>query len=162
MVLPRVKVLFVCMGNLCRSPLSQGVFEKLVADAGLSKLIQVDSAGTHTYYIDSHPDKRAQTIAKKRGYDISRQRARRLTSVDLENFDYLVAMDRDNMDYLKSNCPPGMESKLRLFMTFTADHRLEEIPDPFYGGLSGFERVVNLIEDATPGLVTEIRSRYRI
>ncbi len=162
MVSPHVKVLFVCMGNLCRSPLSQGVFEKLVSDAGLSKMIQVDSAGTHTYYIDSRPDKRAQTIAKKRGYDLSRQRARRLTSFDLENFDYLVAMDRDNMDYLKSNCPPGMESKLRLLMTFTANCGFEEIPDPFYGGLSGFERVVNLIEDAVPGLLNEIRSRYRI
>ncbi len=159
---PHVKVLFVCMGNLCRSPLSQGVLEKLVSDAGLSDMIYVDSAGTHTYYIDYPPDKRAQTAAKKRGYNLSHQRARTAVELDFETFDYVVAMDYDNIDYLNSICPPGKEGKLNLFMEFASNRSLKEIPDPYYGGLSGFERVLDFAEDAGRGLLKEIRMRYRL
>lgn len=159
---PLVKVLFVCMGNLCRSPISQGVFEKLVSEAGLSNVIYADSAGTHPYQIDLPPDKRAQAAAKKRDYDLSRQRTRPATNMDFEMFDYLVAMDYANRDYLYSICPSGAEGKLRLFMEFADNRRFDEIPDPYYGGLSGFERVVDLAEDAARGLLSEIRTRYRL
>ena len=150
------------MGNLCRSPMSQGVFEKLVSDAGLSNAIYVDSAGTHTYYINHPPDKRAQAAAKKRGYNLSKQRARTAIKHDFETFDYVVAMDYDNFDYLNTISPPGKEEKLSLFMEFADNRDLKEIPDPYYGGLSGFERVLDLAEEAGRGLLKNIRTRYQL
>jgi protein-tyrosine phosphatase len=155
-------VLFVCAGNLCRSPMSQGVFEKLVRDAGLAEKIIVDSAGTHTYYVKSPPDIRAQEVAQQRGYDLSRQRARRVTASDFYEFDYIVAMDDSNFAYLTSICPPDLQHKLSLLMNFASIRLGSEIPDPYYGSRKGFERVLDLIEPAVAGLFRTIRRRHRL
>ncbi len=157
-----VKILFVCMGNICRSPMSQGVFEKLVENAGLSGLIHTDSAGTHAYHVNKPPDRRAQTAASKRGYDLSAQRARPASALDFEQFDYVVAMDFLNLEHLYEMCPPGQDFKVKLFMDFAKDRIEEEVPDPYYGAPSGFERVLDLVEDAAKGLLGEIRQRHRI
>ncbi len=155
-----VKVLFVCMGNICRSPMGQGVFEKLVDEAGLSERIQVDSAGTHTYHVGEPPDPRALTAAQRRGYSLHTQRARRVTEDDIEQFDYVVAMDYDNLSHLRQICPPGAEQKLVLFMEYAEDLTVREVPDPYYGARSGFERVLDLVEEAARGLLEEIRSQH--
>lgn len=157
-----VKILFVCMGNICRSPMSQGVFEKLVENAGLSDLIHADSAGTHTYHVNKPPDMRAQTAASKRGYKLSAQRARRAGPADFEEFDYVIAMDFLNIEHLYEICPPGQDHKIKLFMDFAKDRIEEEVPDPYYGARSGFERALDLVEDAAKGLLGEVRQRHRI
>lgn len=156
----RVKVLFVCMGNICRSPTAQGVFNKLVEEAGLGHLIDIDSAGTHAYHIGEPPDPRAQKAARSRGIDLSRQRARRASSHDFEVYDYVLAMDRDNHAVLTEICPAGHEEKLRLLMEYAPELQIAEVPDPYYGGPNGFERVIDMVEVATRGLLDEIRARH--
>jgi protein-tyrosine phosphatase len=157
-----VKVLFVCLGNMCRSPMSQGVFEKLVENAGLSNLIDADSAGTHAHHVGKPPDTRAQAAASQRGYELSGQRVRRACASDFEEFDYVIAMDFFNFEHLYDMCPPGHDHKIKLFMDFAKDCIEEEVPDPYYGAQSGFERVLDLVEDAAKGLLGEIRQRHRI
>ena len=157
-----VSVLFVCMGNICRSPTAQGVFEQLVTDNDLAGLIQIDSAGTHAYHIGEGPDERAAAAALKRGVDLSPQQARRVSPDDFHVFDYVIAMDSSNFEDLASNCPPEHEAKLRLFMEFAADLETNEVPDPYYGGTTGFERVLDLIEEASAGLLAEIRQQHRL
>ena len=157
-----VNVLFVCMGNICRSPTAQGVFERLVADNELATVIQVDSAGTHAYHIGEKPDERASAAALKRGIDLSSQKARRVSPDDFHVFDYVIAMDSSNFEDLSSNCPVGHESKLRLFMEFAPDIKVNEVPDPYYGGSTGFERVLDLIELAAAGLLADIRQQHRL
>jgi protein-tyrosine phosphatase len=158
----KIKVLFVCMGNICRSPTAQGVFEQLVEAHALSDVIVVDSAGTHAYHIGERPDKRASQAASRRGIDMSRQRARRVSEVDFEEFDLVLAMDRANYEDLGAVCPPGHETKLRLFLDYASDIADREVPDPYYGGASGFERVLDLIEMAAAGLLADIRRQYRL
>ncbi len=155
----KVHVLFCCMGNICRSPTAHGVFEGLVAQAGLADAVVVDSAGTHAYHVGEAPDQRAQQTARTRGFDLSRQRARQAVAKDFERFDYVLAMDRDNLDLLGRLCPPGMEAKLRLFMDFAPDYGLQEVPDPYYGGPQGFDRVFDMVEAAAAGLLTDVRTR---
>ena len=150
------------MGNICRSPMSQGVFEKLVEKAGLADIIYADSAGTHAYHVDKPPDRRAQAAASKRGYDLKKQRARRAAVADFEDFDYVVAMDFLNLEHLYEICPPGKEDKVKLFMDFAEDRIEEEVPDPYYGAPSGFERVLDLVEDAAEGLLNDVRQRHRV
>ena len=157
-----VSVLFVCMGNICRSPTAQGVFEHLVADNDLAAVIQIDSAGTHAYHIGEGPDERASAAALKRGVDLSSQQARRVSPDDFYEFDYVIAMDRSNFGDLAATCPPEHEAKLRLFMEFAADLGTSEVPDPYYGGTTGFERVLDLIEQASAGLLAEIRQQHRL
>ena len=157
-----VSVLFVCMGNICRSPTAQGVFEQLVADNNLTDIIQIDSAGTHAYHIGEGPDERASAAALKRGVDLSSQQARRVSPDDFQEFDYVIAMDSSNFGDLASNCPPEHEAKLRLFLEFAADLEVNEVPDPYYGGTTGFERVLDLIEQASAGLLAEIRQQHRL
>lgn len=157
-----VKVLFVCTGNLCRSPTGQGVLEKLVKDAGLSDSIYIDSAGTHAYEGGESPDSRTQATALNRGYDLSEYRARRATESDLDQFDYVVAMDRQHLSYLREMCAPDARDKVRLFMEFAHDRIESEVPDPYFGGIKGFNRVLDLIEDAAQGLLEDIRSRYEL
>lgn len=157
-----VRVLFVCMGNICRSPTAQGVFERLVEDHGLADIIVVDSAGTHAYHVGERPDARASAAALKRGIDLSTQQARRISPDDFDSFDYVLAMDRDNYDILAAGCPSGMESRLRLFLDFAPDLEIREVPDPYYGGVSGFERVLDMIEQASEGLLAEIRQQHRL
>ena len=158
----KVKVLFVCMGHICRSPTAQGVFEQLVETHGLSELVLVDSAGTHAYHVGEQPDQRAAQAAARRGIDMSSQRARRVSEADFDEFDLVVAMDRANYEDLGEVCPPGHESKLRLFLEFAPDVAEQEVPDPYYGGPGGFERVLDLVEAAAAGLLADIRQQYRL
>lgn len=154
-----VRVLFVCMGNICRSPLAHGLFEQMVREAGLAEKILVDSAGTHAYHVGQPPDLRSQETARRRGVDLSGQRARRVSEKDFEDFDYVLAMDKDNYLMLEEICPPGCESKLRLFLEFAPELPETEVPDPYYGGASGFERVYDLVDMAARGLLKEIQRR---
>ena len=155
-----VRVLFVCLGNICRSPTAEGVFRQVVQRASLTDHIEIDSAGTHAYHIGEPPDRRAQAAAVRRGVDLSGLRGRQATRRDIEEFDYILAMDRENLCNLQAICPPGLETKPRLFLEF-ADQRVEkEVPDPYFGGESGFDRVLDMIDDAAHGLLEDIRQRH--
>ena len=142
-----VKVLFVCLGNICRSPTAEGVFRQVVQHAALAEVIEIDSAGTHAYHVGDPPDRRAQAAAARRGVDLSSQRGRQATRQDIETFDYILAMDRENLQNLQAICPAGLESKVRLFLEFAEDRVEKEVPDPYFGGESGFDRVLDMIED---------------
>ena len=155
-----ISVLFVCMGNICRSPSAQGVFERLVEQHKLADLIEIDSAGTHAYHIGERPDERASAAALQRGVDLSSQQARRVSPDDFDRFDYVLAMDRDNYEILAASCPLKLRSRLRLFLEFAPDLLTREVPDPYYGGPSGFERVLDLIEEASEGLLADIRQQH--
>lgn len=155
-----VKVLFVCLGNICRSPMAEGVFRDLVARAGLSEQIHIDSAGTHAYHVGEPPDPRAQEAARRRGVDISGLQGRQAVRRDFEVFDYILAMDRENHANLLAICPRGQEHKLRLFLEFAPGRPEQEVPDPYYGGAHGFERVLDMVEEAGRGLLDDIRRRY--
>lgn len=157
-----IKVLFVCMGNICRSPTAQGVFERLVTEAELSAQILSDSAGTYAYHVGEPPDRRATEAAQRRGVDLTTQQARRVTPEDFEGFDYVLAMDSSNYDDLRAICGPGHVPKLRLFLDFAPGLGIDEVPDPYYGGTTGFERVLDLIEEAADGLLADIRQQHGI
>lgn len=154
-----VRVLFVCLGNICRSPMAEGVFRKLVEEAGYADHVQIDSAGTHAYHIGEPPDERAQAAAARRGVDISGLRGRQATAEDFIRFDYVLAMDHENHASLRALCPAGEEYKLRLFLEYAVKATVRSVPDPYFGGASGFNRVLDLIEDAAQGLLLEVRSR---
>lgn len=156
----KIKVLFCCMGNICRSPTAEGVFAKLVHDSGLNKVIEIDSAGTHAYHIGEPPDVRAQRSALERGVDISLLKARKARTADFEYFDYVLAMDEDNFQHLLQICPNGKEEKLQLFLDYAPHLEYREVPDPYYGGAQGFERVLDMVELAALGLLEHIRSRH--
>jgi protein-tyrosine phosphatase len=156
----KVKVLFVCMGNICRSPTAHGVFHTLVEQHGLADRIEIDSAGTHAYHVGEQPDSRAQATAVRRGYDLSSIRARRVSDEDFQYYDYILAMDRDNLSILQRKCPETHQQKLSLFLDFAKDRNENEVPDPYYGGVSGFERVIDMIEQASEGLLTHINTRH--
>lgn len=158
----KVSVLFVCLGNICRSPTAHGVFAHLVEEKGLGDRIRVDSAGTHAYHVNEPPDPRAQAAAARRGVDLSTLRARRALQDDFHAFDYVLAMDRSNFEHLAQLCPPGQEDKLRLFLSFAPELGEDDVPDPYYGGTAGFERVLDLIEGAAQGLLADIRLRHGI
>lgn len=157
-----VKVLFVCMGNICRSPTAQGVFEKLVDEHALGGQIQIDSAGTHAYHVGEPPDARATEAARRRGVSLDKQRARRFNAADFEEFDYVLAMDSSNYADMSALCPPEHSARLRLFLEFTQATGLTEVPDPYYGGATGFERVLDMIEEAAAGLLADIRQQHGI
>jgi protein-tyrosine phosphatase len=147
------------MGNICRSPTAHGVFQRLVEQAGLTHLVEIDSAGTHAYHIGEPPDARAAQAARQRGVDLSALRARRARVEDFHAFDYVLAMDQDNLRDLRELCPPGLADRLRLFMDFAPEAPAREVPDPYYGGPSGFDRVLDLVEAASAGLLEDIRRR---
>jgi len=153
----KVSVLFVCMGNICRSPTAEGVFRQHVANAGLSETIRTDSAGTHAYHIGESPDARASKAAAKRGYDLSDLRARKVIAEDFKTFDYVLAMDEDNYHNLSAICPNGYEERLTLFLAFADKAERNDVPDPYYGGPKGFEYVLDLVEDAAQGLLRDIQ-----
>lgn len=159
-----VRVLFVCMGNICRSPLAEGVFRRMLEGVGLNEKVYVDSAGTHSYHIGAPPDARSQATALHRGVDLRGIRARRVVEADLIEFDYVLAMDRDNLEHLLELCQeePELRSRIHLFLDFAPDLPEREVPDPYYGGSTGFERVMDLVEAAAQGLLIDIRKRYRI
>ncbi|WP_456407246.1 low molecular weight protein-tyrosine-phosphatase [Thiolapillus sp.] len=155
-----VAVLFVCMGNICRSPTAHGVFRKLVQDEGVDQLIEIDSAGTHAYHVGSPPDQRAQATAVSRRLDLSDLRGRQVEVEDFHRFDYVLAMDKENLENLRQICPVGAEEKISLFMDFAPDYGMSEVPDPYYGGDRGFEQVFDMIEEASNGLLADIRQRH--
>lgn len=159
-LMKKIKILFCCMGNICRSPTAHGVFQALVEREGLSHRIEVDSAGTHAYHIGNPPDPRSQEMAERRGVDLSELRARKAVTEDFEMFDYVLAMDRANYDDLLDICPPQHEEKLRLFLDFASGTDMSEVPDPYYGGARGFEEVFDLVENASAGLLREIQRRH--
>ncbi|MBS1202713.1 MAG: phosphotyrosine protein phosphatase [Chromatiaceae bacterium] len=156
----KVKVLFVCMGNICRSPTAHGVFRYLVAEAGLETRIEIDSAGTHGYHVGEPPDERARETALARGVDIGDLRARRAEPEDFLYYDYILAMDQDNYHALSRTCPRGMERKLLLLMDYAPDLRRREVPDPYYGGQQGFDQVFDMVEAAARGLLADITRRH--
>jgi len=152
----RLSVLFVCMGNICRSPTAEGVFRRHVEEAGLSKLIAIASAGTHGYHVGDPPDRRAQAAALRRRYDLSGQRAQQVQKADFERFDYVLAMDRANLAHLHREAAPELRHKARLFLQFGTSGMLD-VPDPYYGANEGFEHVLDLVEDASRGLLEHLQ-----
>lgn len=155
------RVLFVCMGNICRSPTAEGVFRKLVAEQAPELVVETDSAGTHAYHSGEPPDPRAQRAALRRGVDISGQRARRVHVEDFQTFDYVVAMDELNYEVLRERSPEEHLERVRLFLEFAPDAGRQDVPDPYYGGSTGFEYVLDLVEEASNGLVAELVSHRR-
>ncbi|WP_417840507.1 low molecular weight protein-tyrosine-phosphatase [Terasakiella sp.] len=155
-----VKVLFVCLGNICRSPTAEGVFRDLVKQKGLQDHIKTDSAGTGDWHVGKEPDKRAQAAAKVRGYDLSDLRARQAKPIDFKEFDYVLAMDRSNYAQLQQICLPGYEDRLHMFLGFDPNSPEEEVPDPYYGGPAGFDYVLDLVEEASNGLLRDIERNY--
>jgi protein-tyrosine phosphatase len=147
-----MRVLFVCTGNICRSPTAAGVFAEFVRRAGLQDAIHVESAGTHDYHTGNPPDARAQKHASERGYDLSALRARQVRRRDFADFDHIVAMDRGHLEILERNCPPEHRGKLRMLI------RGRDVPDPYYGGADGFERVLDLVEAGCLALLAEVRA----
>ncbi|HEV2092855.1 MAG TPA: low molecular weight protein-tyrosine-phosphatase [Rubrobacter sp.] len=153
-----VKVLFVCMGNICRSPVAQGVFENVVRREGLEDEVEVDSAGTGGWHAGQPPDPRAQESVLARGLDISDQRARRITLEDCRTFDYVLTMDEENYRKVAALCRGS--AVVRPFLDFATDSPETEVPDPYSGGPEEFERVLDLVEEASEGLIEEIRGRH--
>ncbi len=157
-----VRVLFVCMGNICRSPTAEGVFRNLLKREGLSHLVETDSAGTHGYHVGRPPDARAQAAAQARDIDISDLRARSVELSDFEYFHWIVAMDNDNLANLMAECPRSHRSKVSRLLDFAPESGTEEVPDPYYGGNAGFEHVLDLVEAGSRGLLRAIRTRHQI
>ena len=152
----KLRVLFVCMGNICRSPTAEAVLRELATRRGLAHRLEADSAGTHGWHAGEPPDARAQAHGARRGYDLGALRARRVQSDDFERFELVLAMDRDNLAHLRSICPPGADARLRLLMEFARRHPVDEVPDPYYGAADGFERVLDMVEDACEGLIDHL------
>lgn len=157
---PSIRLLMVCLGNICRSPTAHGVMEKLIADRHLHKLIEVDSAGTGNYHVGESPDSRASAAALNRGYDLGAQRARQVTAADFAAFDHIIAMDNSNLADLHGRCPPEYQHKLKLLLEFSqADQN--EVPDPYYSGQDGFELVLDLVEDACAALLDTVAAELQ-
>jgi protein-tyrosine phosphatase len=151
-----IRVLFVCMGNICRSPTAEGVFRKLVQERASHLEVEIDSAGTHGYHVGDPPDRRAIAAAARRGVDLGGLRARTVEDADFEAFDLLVAMDQLNREVLLDRSPDEYRERIRLMLEFAPSTDLEDVPDPYYGGAVGFERVLDLVEEASTGLLDEL------
>lgn len=147
----QIKVLFVCMGNICRSPTAEGVFNKLLSDLGTENRFFVDSAGTHAYHVGESPDARAQQTARNRGVQLSNIRARKVSFSDFEQFDHILAMDGDNYQILMDASPSEHQHKIKLFLEYATKSEENNVPDPYYGGANGFEHVFDLVEEASQG-----------
>jgi len=157
------RVLFVCMGNVCRSPMAEGALRRLLKDAGLGDKVLVASAGTHTFHLGAAPDMRGQMVARRRGVNLKGIRARRIAVEDFDLFDYLLTMDQENYNYLQELCPqPEHREKIQLFLSYAPHLADREIPDPYYGSPVGFERVMDLLEAAAEGFLLHLRERYRL
>ena len=148
----KISILFVCMGNICRSPTAEGVFRHHVNERGLGDRIDIDSAGTHAYHVGEPPDRRAFAAAERRGISLAEIHARRVSDSDFENLDFIIAMDEDNQQRLVDQSPEEHRAKVQLFMSF-ASVDVTEVPDPYYGGSAGFEKVLDLIEEASQVLL---------
>lgn len=150
-------ILFVCMGNICRSPTAHGVFEHKLRLAGLSHQVRVDSAGTHNFHPGSPPDDRSQEHALRRGYDLSHLRARQIAADDFDRHDLILVMDWDNLSLVEGICPPQHLPKLRRLTEFCLTSDQPVVPDPYYGAAGGFDQVLDLVEDACEGLLRHSR-----
>jgi len=153
-----IKVLFVCTGNICRSPTAEGVFRAMAHTQGLASRVIADSAGTHAYHVGEPPDQRSAAAALRRGFDLSPLRARKVRLTDFAEFDLLLAMDRSHLQQLSQMCPKGAEDRVRLFLSFAPQLNLRDVPDPYYGAGDGFERVLDMIEAGSLGLLDHVRT----
>jgi protein-tyrosine phosphatase len=149
----KIKVLFVCMGNICRSPTAEGVFAKIIAEKNLSSQFTVDSAGTHAYHVGKPPDYRAQQAALKRGVELQHLRARKIHSSDFEYFDYVLVMDDENYSIVMDSCPDEHKEKVKYFLDYAPHLGVREVPDPYYGEKLGFEKVLDMVENASLGFI---------
>ncbi len=158
----KTKVLFVCLGNICRSPMAEGSFRTTVQNAGLSDHFEIDSAGTSGWHIGEPPDHRATQTAMTRGIDLSKQRSRKVKQADFSEYDYIIAMDRDNYASLMGTSSQGTQSKVRMFLEFAPKVHETEVPDPYYGGQNGFDHVLDLVQAASEGLLKHIMTERNL
>lgn len=156
-----MKILFVCLGNICRSPTAEIVFREIVAREAPDLRLEIDSAGTAAYHVGSPPDSRTRQAALRRGYDMSALRARVVESKDFDRFDLILAMDRQNFDALRQRAPATAHQRIRMFLEFAPDADTTDVPDPYYGGPNGFEEVLDLVEAAARGLLEHVRTEVR-
>ncbi|HEY1892618.1 MAG TPA: low molecular weight protein-tyrosine-phosphatase [Steroidobacteraceae bacterium] len=154
-----MRILFVCLGNICRSPTAEVVFRTVASRDAPDIMLEIDSAGTAGYHVGELPDRRTRQAAARRGYDLSALRARVVEPRDFEYFDLMLAMDRENLNALQGRAPPQARDRLRLFLEFAPQTGISEVPDPYYGGPNGFEDVLDLIEAASRGLLEHLRQR---
>ncbi len=154
-----IAVLVVCTGNICRSPTGEGVLRDLVEKRGLAGRVRVASAGTHDYHVGEAPDPRAVRHASKRGYDLSRLRASQVSERDFHEYDFILAMDRGHLRILRSMSPPGARARVGLFLDASARWKGEDVPDPYYGGVEGFEQVLDMVEEAAGRWLDRIEAR---
>ena len=156
-----MKVLFVCTGNICRSPSAEGVLRHMSARAGYADRMEIDSCGIGGWHVGEPPDRRSQEHAQRRGYDLSDQRARKVRQEDFERFDHILAMDGTHLADLQAMAPNHALEKVRLFMEFAPDQPTIDVPDPYYGGANGFEQVLDLVEAGCRGLMREAEIQFR-
>lgn len=154
-----MRILFVCMGNICRSPSAEGVFRSLVAARAPQLSVELDSAGTHDYHVGEPPDERSIAAARRRGIDLSTLRARTVKAGDFDYYDLILAMDEQNLRELRRRAPAPRHDRIRLMMEFVPAATTRAVPDPYYGGPQGFEQVLDLLEEAAEGLLSEMLSR---
>lgn len=159
---PKIAILLVCMGNICRSPTAHAVFRQRLAEAELSDRILVESAGTHGYHVGHGPDDRALAAGRERGYEFDDLRARQVEALDFQRFDYILAMDRDNLAILENSATPGGRARIGLFLDYSPSVSGREVPDPYYGALNGFEEVLDLVEAGADGLLDHLRRQHGI
>lgn len=155
----KISVLFVCMGNICRSPTAEGLFRHIVEQNNLADLFEIDSAGTHAFHVGEPPDHRACETAESRGVDLTDLKARRVVAEDFNKFDYVLAMDKDNLGLLQELCPTASNKQLKLFLEFANGLNYDEVPDPYYGGTKGFEKVFDMLENASLGLIEHTKKK---
>ena len=153
----QVRVRFICMGNICRSPTAEAVFREVARREAQGLDIHADSAGTHAYHVGEPPDSRAVMAARRRGFGMEQLRARVVSREDFLRFDYLLAMDRQNLEHLERLAPAGHQARVQLFLEYAPEAGLVEVPDPYYGGETGFEQVLDLVEAASRGLLSALR-----
>ena len=158
----KISVLFVCLGNICRSPTAESVFFNSVEKQGLGHLIAIDSAGTSDWHVGKKPDSRTVSAAKTRHYDLSALRGRQVVVEDFECFDFILAMDQDNLQALEQLKPNNYKGHLGLFLDFSSQSEYNEVPDPYHGGARGFDLVLDLVEDACSGLLVHIKKQQQI
>ena len=153
-----VRVLMVCLGNICRSPTAEAMLRRRAHEAGLDGRLEVDSAGTSDYHVDSPPDRRAIAHGERRGLRMQHLRGRQVAAADFHRFDWILAMDEDNLANLERARPPGSRARLALLMSFAPEAGAREVPDPYHGGAEGFERVLDLTAAAADGFIRSLRS----
>ncbi len=157
----KIKVIFVCMGNVCRSPTAHGVFQTMVDEQGLDEVIEVESGGTHGYHIGNPPDLRSQQVALKHDVDLSGLRARQFLTDDFNDFDFIIGMDKENITTMLSIKPDRYTATISLMLDYSEKYSQQEVPDPYYGN-DGFDLVFNMVSDASAGLLRHIRQLHRL